>query len=188
MENNAEPKQKRTFRLVSKKIPGLYQDSLTLAYYGRICRDRKYFKTKLQATDESKAKLEFEGWKIELRKIRTDEKAQANSGRTFGDFAEQVLAAEENRTDVKEKSKDYVRERWAGLKKDWPDLESTPIADLTPEGLGTWAAKFAHSHHGHTYNRTLAFVRAVCQRAIDSGKIFRNPASELKRVGVALGC
>ncbi len=189
-ETGKTPKQKRTFKLVSKRVHGLYKDSLTGTYYGRLGMDGKRNKTKLMATDDAGAKLEFEGWRVELKKSISDQKAaspETGKCRSFGDYAKLVLKSEDCRTDVKEKSIVYVHERWAGLKKNWPKLETTPIKEITSEDLESWAKKFSTDFYGHTYNRTLAFVKAVFQRAVDAGRILRNPASKLKSVGVKPG-
>ncbi|MBI5683557.1 MAG: site-specific integrase [Verrucomicrobia bacterium] len=78
----------------------------------------------------------------------------------------------------------YYSQSILRIANDWPDLLAMDAADVTPEMLADWQAKFSKRFAPDTVNGALTILRAVFRTAGRKGMIDRDPTADLQRLTV----
>jgi len=150
-------------------------------YFCRVRVRGKLIRKSLKTDVLSVAKLRLSDKEKEFRqKAQHQEAIQRGRGQMTFDEALEIYRTRLNADpDVKRNTKIYYEQRILSLLRTWPSLKETNVRDVSKQNCLDWAAKFKG---GPTvFNNTALVLRKVLGIAVESGIIYENPASYIKR-------
>ncbi len=150
-------------------------------YFCRVRVRGKLIRKSLKTDVLSVAKLRLSDKEKEFRqKAQHQEAIQRGRGQMTFDEAVEIYRTRLNADpDVKRNTKIYYEQRILSLLRTWPSLKETNVRDVSKQNCLDWAAKFKG---GPTvFNNTALVLRKVLGIAVESGIIYENPASHIKR-------
>jgi len=103
---------------------------------------------------------------------------------TFGEAAASHFQNLDDNLRIKPRTRDYWRQRFAALIKNWPDLSETEIRRITQADCKKWASTYAKTASPTNYNNTVSLLRHVFDVAVEAGVLYSNPAAVVKRAPV----
>jgi len=103
---------------------------------------------------------------------------------TFGEAAAIHRRNLDDNLSIKPRTRDYWRECLAALQKSWPGLDKTEIRKITQADCKKWASAYAKKASATRYNNTISVLRHVLNVAVETGVIYSNAASVVKRAAV----
>ncbi len=86
---------------------------------------------------------------------------------------------------LKQKTKDYHKQRLKALAASWTDLDGKKVRNITKDACIHWAGTFARKYSATSFNHTLGILRAILEIGIENGARFDNPAKSLERLSEA---
>ncbi len=86
---------------------------------------------------------------------------------------------------LKEKTKEYHKQRLKALDVSWADLGGKKVRNLTKDDCIQWARVFAGKYSSTSFNHTLGILRAILDIGIENGARFDNPAKSIERLSEA---
>ncbi len=165
-------------------VANLVRNAASGAYYARVRVAGKLIWKTLKTDRMSVAQLRLGDF---LKRER--HRAEAVQATTRGKMTfEQALKTYEQRLDadvsLKERSKEYRRERIKALLKSWPELETTDVRHITKAECLEWAGRFSKQAAPSNFNNTAGTLRLILDLALEAGARYDNPAKHIKRVRV----
>jgi integrase len=153
-------------------------------YFCRVRVRGKLIRKSLKTDVLSVAKLRLSDKEKDFRqKAQHQEAIQRGRGQmTFNEALEIYRTRLNAEPDLKSKSKDYYEQRIDSLLRTWPGLKETNVRDISKQNCLDWAAKYKGS--ATAFNNTALVLRKVLGIAVESGIIYENPASHVKRRAV----
>lgn len=86
---------------------------------------------------------------------------------------------------LKEKTKDYHKQRLKALAESWTDLDGKKVRSIAKDDCIHWAGIFARKYSATSFNHTLGILRAILEIGIENGARFDNPAKSIERLSEA---
>lgn len=166
---NQTPRQQTKLQRVSEN---LYKNPASGTYYVWSFSGGKQIKKSLGTKDRALANAalrEFE------ESIQGKDLQHLSSNILFKDFAEKFL---EGFSHLKKSSFTRKKDCVNNLSKVFGD---TPLKRITTEQIKFWYTKRIKKRSSSTTNKELDILKAIFERAIESGFILQNPAKTLKK-------
>jgi integrase len=153
-------------------------------YYARAFAGGKEVWKSLKTSHFSVAEAKLAEFLKEHRQRRSNGNGEVSPKMTFGQAAAIHLRNLADNLNIKPRTREYWREVLAALVKSWPRLDDTEVRKVTQADCKKWANAYAKSASPTRYNNTLAVLRHVLNIAVETGVIYSNPATAVKRVAV----
>lgn len=83
---------------------------------------------------------------------------------------------------LKQKTKEYHKQRLKALAESWTDLDSKKVRNIAKDDCIQWAGRFARKYSATSFNHTLGILRAILEIGIENGARFDNPAKSIERL------
>ncbi len=175
---------KNTRSWTPTRYQGLYRHKSSI-YYARIAIDGKETWRSLKTTvlEVARAKLDElrsqTASQSELRREKTiyDRMVMEDA---FGIRKRQL----ENDPSIKKSTRHYWGQLMASLRREWPELSSLEVRNVTIEQCQDWAGRFAKEASPTRYNNSIALLKQLFEIGIEHGARRANPAARLKRMRV----
>jgi integrase len=153
-------------------------------YYARAFAGGKELWKSLKTSHLSVAQAKLAEFLKEHRKRQNNNNGEVSAKMTFAEAAESHLRNLDDNMSIKPRTRDYWRECLLALQKDWPSLNETEVRKITQSECKKWASAYCKKSSATRYNNTVAVLRHVLNVAIESGVIYSNPATALKRAAI----
>jgi integrase len=153
-------------------------------YYARAFAGGKEVWKSLKTSHFSVAEARLAEFLKEHRERRSNGNAEVSAKMTFSEAAATHLRGLDDNLSIKPRTRDYWREVLAALVKSWPGVNETEIRKITQADCKKWASAYAKAASPTRYNNTVSVLRHVLNVAVESGVVYSNAASTVKRVPV----
>src|SRR5262245_41049960 len=154
-------------------------------YYARVFVGGKEVWKSLKTSHYSVAEAKLAEFLKEHReRVRTNANGQVSAKMTFGEAAAVHLRNLDDNLGIKPRTRDYWRECFVALQKNWPGLSETEIRKITPNDCKEWARDYRKQVSPTRYNNTVSVLRHVLNVAREAGVIYSNAADAVKRAPV----
>jgi integrase len=151
-------------------------------YYARAFAGGKEVWRSLKTAHFSVAEAKLAEFLKDHRSRRRSANSESSPKMMFGEAAVIHLGNLDDDLSIKQRTRDYWRERLAALTKSWPGLKETEVRKITQNDCKKWSSAFGKTVSPSNYNNTVALLRHVLNVAIESGVIYANPAALVKRL------
>ena len=191
MPTDPAPKAQRQSRMSKDgnwmsfpKVPNLLQYVGSGKYYARVKINGKIFRSSLETDVFTTAKTKL----LDFVRAQRTKKDQV-SVMTFGVARKLFEKQLDQDPQLKPQSRQYRRWCLRKIELSWPELDSLPLNEITPEACREWASKLSTEIACHYYNNTIATLRMVVDTGLaehkrEHGEKLENPASVLSRVRI----
>jgi len=152
-------------------------------YYARTFAGGKEIWKSLKTSHRSVAEARLAELVKDHRR-RLSNGGQDSAKMTFDQAAKIHLQNLDDNPRLKQRTRDYWRQRLVALTKSWNELNETEVRKITQSDCKRWAGRYATKASPTNYNNTIGFLRQVLTCAVDAGVIYANPAAALKRVPI----
>ena len=153
-------------------------------YYARAFAGGKEVWKSLKTSHFSVAEARLAEFLKEHRARRNNGNGEVSAKMTFGEAAASHFQNLDDNLRIKPRTRDYWRQRFAALIKNWPDLSETEIRRITQADCKKWASTYAKTASPTNYNNTVSLLRHVFDVAVEAGVLYSNPAAVVKRAPV----
>lgn len=165
-------------------VANLVRNAASGVYYARVRVAGKLIWKSLKTDRMTVAQLRLGDFLKQERHRAEAGQATARGKMTF----EQALKTYEQRlvsdVSLKERSKEYRRERIKAMLKSWPDLKSLDVRHISKADCLEWAGRFSKQASPSNFNNTVGTFRLILDVALEAGARYDNPAKHIKRVRV----
>ena len=103
---------------------------------------------------------------------------------TFGDAMELYRQQTEASPLLKPSAKHYRAEVMDAIVKSWPGIKDKDVRKISEHDCKAWASAFGAEYSPTRYNAAVGVLRAILALAIESGAVYSNPATAIKRAKV----
>lgn len=165
------------------RIQGLYKHR-NGRYYTRTFGGKKEKWHAHKTADYDVAKLKHEKYMADLRKQRAIHGQFEAAALTFGEAEAIYMSRVDASPTQKESSKKHKRQVLKSLKRDWPELDATPLRNITLRDFLEWSKKHAARASATRYNTAIGLLKGIMDVGIESHALSANPARMLKRLPV----
>ena len=150
-------------------------------YYARAFAGGKEVWKSLKTSHFSVAEARLAEFLKEHRARRNNGNGEVSAKMTFGEAAASHFQNLDDNLRIKPRTRDYWRQRFAALIKNWPDLSETEIRRITQADCKKWASTYAKTASPTNYNNTVSLLRHVFDVAVEAGVLYSNAGAVVKR-------
>jgi len=149
-------------------------------YFGRVRVNGKLIRHSLKTHVLSVAKLKLSDFLQDYRRLAIN-KGQSVKGEVIIEMCKNEIKDNHNN---KPRTKLYKQEVLIALKKTWPELFATDIANISQKDCADWSVRYGKDYSATRFNGALSIVRRIFDIAVENGYRVDNPAKFVDRRSV----